>query len=59
MSALLIQPQTQATTAGPAAPASGGPLRRAWYRIRAAVQEMNYGARRAVEVQAPWVSAGR
>jgi len=59
MSTLLIQPQTQATTAEPAAPPAGGPLRKALHRIRAAVQEMNYGARRAVEVQAPWVAAGR
>ena len=59
MSTLLIQPETQTATASPAAPPSGGPLRRAWQQIRAAVQEMNYGARRAVEVQAPWVSARR
>ena len=59
MSTLLIQPETQTAAASPAAPASGGPLRRAWRQIRGAVQEMNYGARRAVEVQAPWVSARR
>jgi hypothetical protein len=55
MSAVLTHPETQTTTTEPAAPAKGGPLRRAWHGIRAAVQEMNYGARRIVEVQAPWI----
>jgi hypothetical protein len=59
MSAVLTHPETQTTTTEPAALATGGPLRRALRWIRAAIQEMNYGARRAVEVQAPWVSAGR
>jgi hypothetical protein len=31
-----------------------GRLRGLWQRIRATVQEMNYAARRVVEVQAPW-----
>jgi hypothetical protein len=39
-------------------PDQGGSLRRAWHGIRAAVREMNYGARRAVEVQAPWITDG-
>jgi hypothetical protein len=26
-----------------------------WHRIRLTVQEMNYSARRIVEVQAPWI----
>jgi len=60
MPALLTHPQTQTiTTTEPAVPAKGGPLRRAWHGIRAAVQEMNYAARRAVEVQAPWIADGR
>jgi hypothetical protein len=54
MSAQLTHQVTQATT-GPVAPARLGRLRAAWYRIRFTVQEMNYGARRAVEVQAPWI----
>jgi hypothetical protein len=32
-----------------------GRLRRAWQRIRLTVAEMNYAARRVVELQAPWV----
>jgi hypothetical protein len=59
MSAVLVHPQTQTTTTDPAVPGRGGPLRRAWHRIRGAVREMNYGARRAVEVQAPWIADGR
>jgi hypothetical protein len=42
------------TTAQPS-PAARGRLREAFHRIHLAVQEMNYGARRVVEVQAPWV----
>ena len=53
MSAVLTHPQTQTTTTEPAVPGQDGPLRRAWHGLRAAVREMNYGARRAVEVQAP------
>jgi hypothetical protein len=41
------------------AAAGGGPLRRAWHRIRAAAAEMNYAARRAVEVQAHRIAEGR
>jgi len=37
-----------------AVPARPGRLRRAWHQIRATVAEMNYAARRVVEVQAPW-----
>jgi hypothetical protein len=60
MSALLTQQgtTTTTTTTEPATPARGGPLRRAWHRIVAAVQEANYGARRIVEVQAPWTVDG-
>ena len=59
MSAVLTHPETQTITTVPAVPAKGGRLRRTLHRIRAAVQEMNYGARRAVEVQAPWIAGGR
>jgi hypothetical protein len=31
-----------------------GRLRSVWYRIRFTVQDMNYAARRVVELQAPW-----
>jgi hypothetical protein len=50
MSALLTHETPQATTTQPAAPAGRGP----WHRIRQAVQQMNYAARRVVELQAPW-----
>jgi hypothetical protein len=54
MSALLTHEATQARTTQSAAAAGRGPLRGAWHRIRLAVQEMNYAARRVVELQAPW-----
>jgi NAD(P)-dependent dehydrogenase (short-subunit alcohol dehydrogenase family) len=38
----------------PTAPAAGLPLRGAWHKIRLTVAEMNYAARRVVELQAPW-----
>jgi hypothetical protein len=50
MSALLTHEATQARTPQPAAPAGRG----LWHRIRQNVREMNYAARRIVEVQAPW-----
>jgi hypothetical protein len=50
MSALLTHEATQARATQPAAPAGRGP----WHRIRQTVREMNYAARRVVEVQAPW-----
>ena len=31
-------------------------LRCLWYRLRLTVAEMNYATRRAVELQAPWIS---
>ena len=40
---------------GPAVVTRPGWFRRAWRSILRVVQEMNYGARRAVEVQAPWI----
>ncbi len=54
MSALLTHEGTQASTAEPTAAAGRGPLRGPWHRIRRGVQEMNYAARRVVELQAPW-----
>jgi hypothetical protein len=54
MSALLTHQGTQARTAETVDPASRGPLRGAWHRIRLTVQEMNYASRRVVELQAPW-----
>lgn len=53
MSALLTHEGTQARTTEPAASTGRGRLRRAWHRIRLTVQDMNYGAQRVVEVQAP------
>jgi hypothetical protein len=60
MSALLTDEGTTTTitTTRPTAPARGGLFRRAWHRLVAAVQEMNYGARRIAEVQAPWTVDG-
>jgi hypothetical protein len=43
-----------ATSTQTAAPAAGGPFRRAWHQVRLTVAEMNYAARRAAELQAPW-----
>ena len=54
MSAQLTYEVTQAKTTEPTAAVGRGPLRGAWHRIRLTVQEMNYAARRIVEVQAPW-----
>jgi hypothetical protein len=49
MSALLTHEATQARTTEPAASGHGP-----WHRIRLTVREMNYAARRVVELQAPW-----
>ncbi|MGH3196710.1 MAG: hypothetical protein ACRDOH_10490 [Streptosporangiaceae bacterium] len=54
MTADLTHQGTQARTAEPATPAGRRRLREACHRIHLTIQEMNYGARRAVEVQAPW-----
>ncbi len=54
MTAQLTHEGTQAKTTEPTAPAGPGPLRRACHRIRLTVAEMNYAARRVVELQAPW-----
>jgi hypothetical protein len=54
MAALLTHEGTQPTTTEPTAPTGRGRLRGAWHRIHMTVQEMNYAARRVVELQAPW-----
>jgi hypothetical protein len=54
MTAQLTHEGTQATTTDPVARLRLGRLRRAWYRIRFTIQEMNYASRRMVELQAPW-----
>jgi hypothetical protein len=55
MSVQLIHEETQARTTEPTAAAGRGRLRGVWHRIRLTVQEMNYSARRVVELQAPWI----
>ena len=52
MSELLTYEGVQARTTQPAA--DRGWLRGAWHQIRMTVAEMNYAARRVVELQAPW-----
>jgi hypothetical protein len=54
MSAQLTHEVTQARTTEPTAPAGRGPRRGAWHRIRMTAAEMNYAARRVIELQAPW-----
>jgi hypothetical protein len=54
MSAQLTHEGTQARAAELAASVGRGRLRSAWHRIRLTVQEMNYAARRVIELQAPW-----
>ena len=49
MSAALLTHEGTAVVA-----ARHGRLRRACHRVRMTVAEMNYAARRVVEVQAPW-----
>jgi hypothetical protein len=41
--------------AEPAAKSGRGRLRGAYRRIRLTIDEMNYGSRRVVERQAPWI----
>jgi hypothetical protein len=55
MTAQLTHEETQARTTEPATPAGRGRLREACHRFHLALQDMSYGARRAVEVQAPWI----
>ena len=54
MSALLTHEGTQAKTTEQTASASHGRLREACHQIHLTIQEMNYAARRVVELQAPW-----
>jgi hypothetical protein len=54
MSAQLTHKGIQAKTTRPTVSASTGRLRSAWHQIRLSVAEMNYSARRLVELQAPW-----
>jgi hypothetical protein len=54
MSAQLTHEETQASTTEPTIPAVRGRLRRAYYRVRMTLAEMNYAARRVIELQAPW-----
>jgi hypothetical protein len=55
MSTQLTHKETRATIAQPTTLAAGWRLRWAWHKIRLTVAEMNYAARRVVELQAPWV----
>ena len=55
MTAHLTHEGTPARTTEPATPAGRGRLREACHRFHLALQDMSYGARRAVEVQAPWI----
>ena len=52
MSTLLTSKGTQATTTEPVTSANRGPLREAAHRIHLTIQDMNYAARRVVELQA-------
>jgi hypothetical protein len=54
MSAQLTHEGFQAKTTQPTVPASAGRLHSAWQQIRLTVAQMNYAARRLVELQAPW-----
>jgi hypothetical protein len=59
MSTQLAHEGTQVTHDGSQAKtvalAGRGWLRGTWYRMRFTVAEMNYAARRVVEVRAPWI----
>ena len=55
MSTQLTHRRTHGWTTEPATPPRRGRLRAACHRLRLAVQDMNYGARRIIEVQAPWI----
>jgi hypothetical protein len=54
MSAQLTHKGIQAKTTRPAVPARTGRLHSVWHQVRLSVAEMNYAARRLVELQAPW-----
>ena len=55
MTTQLTHEATRAETREQATPVGRGRLREACHRIRMSVQEMNYGARRVGELQAPWI----
>jgi hypothetical protein len=46
--------ETQARTTEPTISVGHGRLRRACHRVRMTLAEVNYAARRVVELQAPW-----
>jgi hypothetical protein len=52
MNTSLIQQQDSQSV--PAVELSG--IRRLWYGLRLAVQDMNYASRRVIELQAPWIN---
>jgi len=54
MTVQLTDHGTQAPTTQQATTAGRGWLREVGHRIHRILQDMNYGSRRAVEVQAPW-----
>jgi hypothetical protein len=55
MSAQLTTTKTQPEVAEPEVAVLRPPRRGAWRWVRQTIQEMNYGARRFVEWQAPWI----
>ena len=55
MTAQFTHQGIQALTTSRPPRAAAGRLREACHRLRLAVQDMSYGARRPVEVQAPWI----
>jgi hypothetical protein len=57
MTALLTREGHRTITTSAADSTGHGRLRGACRRIRLTVGEMNYAARRVVEVQAPWIAA--
>ena len=54
MTTQLTHGEARISTTGQATQAGHGRLLAACHRIHAVIQEMNYGARRVVEAQAPW-----
>jgi hypothetical protein len=54
MSAQLIHEGTRVRMTQPAGSPVSRRLRSTWHQIRLTVAEMNYAARRVVEIQAPW-----
>jgi len=54
MTAQLTRKGTQVVAMEPATSASRGRLRETCHQIHLTIQELNYAARRVVELQAPW-----